>query len=102
MILQVFGAGGDNYLVAGLKRRHQVGKGLAGAGAGLADQRFSVVYRLPDGLGHFDLLRPDSVIGYQTRKGAVLVEDVCRGLHLISIKSFSEVRVITNGLFLHH
>ena len=38
LVLQVLGAGRDDHLVTGLERRREVGKGLAGPGAGLADQ----------------------------------------------------------------
>ncbi len=38
LVLQVPGAGGDDHLVTGLQRRRKIGKGLAGPGAGLADQ----------------------------------------------------------------
>ena len=82
------GAGGDNHLVPGLQRRHEIGKGLACSGTGFADQRVPLVYRLPDGLGHLDLLRPDREIRHQAREGTVFTEDVSGGLHLISIKSF--------------
>jgi hypothetical protein len=56
LILQGLGTGGNNYLATGKQRRHQIGKGLAGAGPGLGDE-----YRLTvDGrcnlLGHVDLL----------------------------------------------
>jgi hypothetical protein len=38
LVLQGLGAGGDDDLAAGQQRRHQVGEGLAGAGAGLGHQ----------------------------------------------------------------
>jgi hypothetical protein len=42
LVLQGLGAGGDDHLAAREQRRHQVGEGLAGAGAGLGHQ-----HRLP-------------------------------------------------------
>jgi hypothetical protein len=58
LVLQGLGAGGDDHLAAREQGRHQIGEGLAGAGAGLGHQRLVVGDRLGDALRHFHLLRP--------------------------------------------
>jgi hypothetical protein len=59
LLLQVFGAGGDNdALLAGageMQRGQEVGEGLAGAGAGLDDEMAPVFKGLLDGAGHLVL-----------------------------------------------
>ena len=57
LVLQRLGAGRDDDLAAGEQRRHQVGEGLAGAGAGLGDQHAVALDRLVDRLRHLELLR---------------------------------------------
>ena len=49
LILQGFGAGGDDHAFSGQQRRHQIGIGFTGAGAGLGDQDRAVL----DGTGDF-------------------------------------------------
>jgi hypothetical protein len=51
----VLGAGRDDGLAAPQQRRHQVGEGLAGAGAGFGDQRAWLAMASAIGLGHFGL-----------------------------------------------
>ena len=55
LVLQRLGAGGDDHALARDHCRHQVGKGLAGAGAGLGNQGMAIIDRLGHGAGH-DLL----------------------------------------------
>ena len=55
LVLQVLGAGRDDGLAAPQQRRHQVGEGLAGAGAGLGDQGRLVGDGLGDRFGHLGL-----------------------------------------------
>ena len=62
LILQRAGAGGDQHAQARQQRRHQVGEGLAGAGAGLDHQRFARA----QGVG--DALRPCAAASRRTLK----------------------------------
>jgi len=57
LILQGARAGADHYLAAGKNCRHQVGDGLAGAGACLGQQAFVHVDRLRHPFGHGELAR---------------------------------------------
>ena len=57
LVLQVLGAGGDDHLAAREQRGHQIGEGLAGAGAGLDHQDRVVAYRLGHRQRHLALLR---------------------------------------------
>jgi hypothetical protein len=56
LVLQIFGAGGDDHLAAAQQGRHQVGEGLAGAGARFRDQNRVIVNRICDRQRHFPLL----------------------------------------------
>ena len=56
LVLQRLGAGRDDDLAAGEQRRHEVGEGLAGAGAGFGEQGRALGDRLRDRLGHRQLL----------------------------------------------
>ncbi|MNM58039.1 hypothetical protein D3C81_692610 [compost metagenome] len=51
LVLQRTGAGGDNGLQARQQCRHQIGKRLAGAGAGFGEQHIALLDRLGDGTG---------------------------------------------------
>ena len=57
LVLQRLGARGDDHLAAVEQRRNEVREGLAGAGAGLGDQRLALRNRAGDGVGHRQLLR---------------------------------------------
>ena len=57
LVLQVARAGGNQHLLARQQRRHQVGVGLAGAGAGLGDQVAALLEGAHHRLGHLRLLR---------------------------------------------
>jgi len=79
LILQILGAGGDEHLLPAQQRRHQVGEGLAGAGAGLGDEQAIIVQRRRHRLGHFLLLaarsetgdmRGQRAIGAESERGA--------------------------------
>ncbi len=58
LVLQGLGPGRDDHLAAREQRRHQVGEGLAGAGAGFRHQRQVAGDRRGDALRHLQLLRP--------------------------------------------
>ena len=49
LFLKILGAGGDDDALAREHRRHQIGEGLTGAGARLADQHTIVVQGALDG-----------------------------------------------------
>ena len=66
LVLQRLGAGGHDHLAAVEQRRHEIGEGLAGAGAGFGDQRAAPRDRLGDGFGHRELLRAKT----KSREGA--------------------------------
>jgi hypothetical protein len=55
LILQGFGAGGDDDPVAGAEGGKEVGEGFAGAGAGFDDQVALLCKGALDGLGHLEL-----------------------------------------------
>ena len=56
LFLQVLGAGRDEHALAAEDRRHQIGERLAGAGAGLGEQRRRrSASTVRDGLGHLEL-----------------------------------------------
>ena len=63
LILQGFGAGGNNHLAARQQCRREIGKGLAGAGARLGHQRAVGLYRRRNVLRHFQLLRARTIAG---------------------------------------
>ena len=75
LVLQGFGAGGDDDLAAGEQRRHQVGEGLAGAGARLRHQHAILAQRRGDLLRHLDLLRTGTEAGDRSSERAVGGED---------------------------
>jgi len=56
LVLQGLGTGRDDHLAARTQRRHQVGEGLARAGAGLGDKNRTAVDGGGDAFGHLDLL----------------------------------------------
>ena len=55
LLLKVLGAGGDEDALAAEDRRHQIGEGLAGAGARFREQHAPVSQDCGDGLGHLHL-----------------------------------------------
>ncbi len=55
LILQRARAGGNDGLEPGQQRRHQIGVGLAGAGAGLCQQYIALLERLGDRPGQAQL-----------------------------------------------
>ncbi len=59
LVLQILGPGGHDHPASRQQRRNQIGKGLAGPGAGLDDQCVAAVQGAGNGLGHVLLLRPD-------------------------------------------
>ena len=64
LVLQGLGAGGNDHLAAREQRRHQVGEGLAGAGAGLGDQHAIAGDGRRDALRHLELLRSQAKAGH--------------------------------------
>ena len=83
LVLQRLGAGGDDDLAAGEQRRHEVGEGLAGAGAGLGDQHRRALDRLADRLGHLELPGPQpearDVLGKRPIGGEGALENLLQG-----------------------
>ena len=70
LLLEVFGAGGDDHALAGENRGDQIGERFAGACAGLDDQVLLVGERGFDGLGHFELAGAILVVGMPLGKRA--------------------------------
>ena len=68
LVLQRLGAGRDDHLAAGEQRRHEIGEGLAGAGAGLGHQHAAAFDRLDDRLRHLELLRARAIAGDAARR----------------------------------
>ncbi len=64
LVLQRLGAGRDDHLAAREQRGHQIGEGLAGAGAGFHRERAARFDRGQDRLRHLELLRPRPVAGH--------------------------------------
>ncbi len=79
LVLQRLGAGRDDHLAARLQRRHQVGEGLAGTGAGLGDENVVAMDGAGDALGHLDLLRAHAVAVDGAGERAVGGEDFREG-----------------------
>ena len=80
LVLQVARAGGDDDPAAGLQRGHEVGQGLAGAGAGLDHQRAAVARAgRGDGPRHLLLARPVLVAGVGPGQRSAGPEEVARG-----------------------
>ena len=75
LILQRFGAGGDDDLAAREQRGHEVGKGFSGAGARLGDQLRVVRDGLGNGAGKLHLLRSGAKIGLGKAERTVGAED---------------------------
>ncbi len=61
LVLQGLGAGRHDDLAARLQSRHQVGEGLARAGARLGDENRTAIDGRGDALGHVDLLRAHAI-----------------------------------------
>ncbi len=80
LVLQRTGAGGDDGLHPRQQRRHQVGKGLAGAGAGLGQQHLAAFERFGDGSGQALLgLARDEVLQLAGKR-AIDAEGVAAGM----------------------
>ena len=75
LVLQRLGARRDNHLAAEEERRHQVGKCLAGARAGLREKRLPFGDRARDRIGHLELLRTESESRQRTGERAAFTED---------------------------
>ena len=80
LVLQRAGAGGDDGLHARQDRRHQVGEGLAGAGAGLGQQRAAAVERIGDRGGQVLLGRTRRERGDVAREVATVLQRRAAGL----------------------
>ncbi len=68
LFLQILGSGGNDDSLAGANDGHQVGQGLARAGAGFDDQVTLLFQRLLDGLRHLQLSAAKFVGGMSARK----------------------------------
>jgi len=82
LVLQGLGAGGNDHLAARGQGRHQIGKGLAGAGAGFGDE-----HRLfPDGRGdarrHLHLLATHMKTGNGGGQRAFGRKSRSQGIHV--------------------
>ena len=74
LVLQRARAGGDEHALAGQQRRHQVGEGLAGAGAGLDHERRAVFERQRHAPGHRQLRTARREARQRTRQRAARSE----------------------------
>ena len=81
LVLQRARAGRNEHAQPGSQRRHQVGKGLAGAGARLHQQVLALRHGLGDALGHAPLCRPRDETLKSTRQRPAGPEDVVHGAH---------------------
>ncbi|MNI36568.1 hypothetical protein D3C73_906230 [compost metagenome] len=57
LVLQRAGTGGNDGAHSGQQHRHQIGKGLAGAGTGFGEQQVALLHRRGNGLGQAQLRR---------------------------------------------
>src|SRR6185437_544199 len=75
LVLQRLGAGGDDHAAAREERRHEVGEGLPGAGAGLRHQRRARFDRLEHGARELHLLRALAEAVHRARERSRRAED---------------------------
>ena len=81
LVLQRARAGGDQHARPGEQRRHEVGEGLAGAGARLDDQRLAPGERGSDALRHAQLLATHPEVRQRPLEGPALTEYVFKIQH---------------------
>ena len=79
LVLKVLGAGGDDDALTGEDRGDQVGKGLAGAGAGFDDQVLSLDEGALDRFGHLELAGPVFVVRVPLGEQAFFAEELADG-----------------------
>jgi len=79
LVLQRAGAGGDDRLQTGQQRRHQIGIGFAGAGAGLGQQHIALLEGLGNGPGQAQLGGPWHEGVQLARKRAAFTECFAAG-----------------------
>ena len=75
LVLQRLGAGGDDHLAAVQERGDEIREGLAGAGAGLGDERAAPGDGGRDGIGHRELLRTEAEAGQRPGEEAAFAQD---------------------------
>ena len=75
LVLQRLGAGGDDHLAAVQERGDEIRERLAGAGAGLGDQRAAPGDGRRDGIGHRELLRTEAEAGERPGQEAAFTQD---------------------------
>ena len=76
LVLEVARPGGDQDLAPGEDGRHQIGEGLACAGARLADECAALLHERCDPLGHRLLLRTMGETGQTLGEPTIRTEDV--------------------------
>ena len=71
LVLERLGAGRHDDLAAEEERRHEVGDGLAGAGAGLGEEHVPLAHRARDAPRHLELLLAGAIVGNRATEGPV-------------------------------
>ena len=75
LVLERLGAGRNDDLAAEEQRRHEVGNGLAGAGARFGEEHAPLAHRARDARGHLALLLARAVVGNRAAERSVGRED---------------------------